>query len=66
MAGNRPETLVAETGLMKGLHTGMGFAAKGMVVAFVVFTILNVEFASSIYQGDPGLGAGVAGLVLTS
>ena len=50
MAGNRPETLVAETGLMKGLHTGMGFAAKGMVVAFVVFTILNVEFASSIYQ----------------
>ena len=50
MAGNRPEALVAETGLMKGLHSGMGFAAKGMVVAFVVFTILNVEFANGIYQ----------------
>ena len=49
MAGNRPETLVAETGLMKGLHSGMGFAAKGMVAAFVVFTVLNVEFANGIY-----------------
>ena len=50
MAGNRPETLVAETGLMKGLHSGMGFAAKGMVAAFVVFTVLNVEFANGIYS----------------
>ena len=49
MAGNRPETLVAEAGLMKGLHSGMGFAAKGMVAAFVVFTVLNVEFANGIY-----------------
>ena len=49
MAGNRPEALVAETGLMKGLHSGMGFAAKGMVAAFVVFTVLNVEFANGIY-----------------
>ena len=54
MAGNRPEALVAESGLMKGLHSGMGFAAKGMVVAFVVFTILNVEFASSIYAAIRG------------
>ena len=49
MADNRREALVADAGLMKGLHSGMGFAAKGMVIAFVVFTILNVEFASSIY-----------------
>ena len=49
MAENRREGLVADAGLMKGLHSGMGFAAKGMVIAFVVFTILNVEFASSIY-----------------
>ena len=54
MAGNRPEALVAETGLMKGLHSGMGLAAKGMVVAFVVFTILNVEFANSIYSAVRG------------
>ncbi len=50
MAGNRPEALVAERGLMKGLHSGMGFAAKGMVAAFVVFTVLNVEFANGIYS----------------
>ena len=54
MAGNRREALVAEAGLMKGLHTGMGFAAKGMVVAFVVFTILNVEFANSVYKAIRG------------
>ncbi len=54
MAGNRPEALVAEQGLMKGLHSGMGFAAKGMVAAFVVFTVLNVEFANSIYQAVRG------------
>ena len=54
MADNRREALVADAGLMKGLHSGMGFAAKGMVVAFVVFTILNVEFASSIYTAIRG------------
>ena len=54
MAENRREGLVADAGLMKGLHSGMGFAAKGMVVAFVVFTILNVEFASSIYAAIRG------------
>ena len=43
------EELVAASGLMKGLHTGMGLAAKGMVAAFVVFTVLNVEFAGEIY-----------------
>ena len=54
MADNRREALVADAGLMKGLHSGMGFAAKGMVIAFVVFTILNVEFASSIYTAIRG------------
>ena len=28
----------------------MGLAAKGMIVAFVVFTALNVEFANEIYS----------------
>lgn len=46
----KPPDLVAERGPMKGLHAGMGVAAKGMVLAFVVFTVLNVDFANSIYS----------------
>lgn len=45
-----PDGLVAEKGAFKGLHAGMGIAAKGMVVAFVVFTVLNVDFANGIYS----------------
>jgi len=45
---------VASHGIWKGLHPGMGLAAKGMVVAFVVFTILNVEFANAVYSGIRG------------
>lgn len=40
---------VATGGPLKGLHTGMGLAAKFMVAAFVLFTVLNVEYANSIY-----------------
>jgi hypothetical protein len=32
------EDLVASSGPMKGLHAGMGIAAKAMIVVFVVFT----------------------------
>ena len=28
----------------------MGLAVKGMVVVFVVFTVLNVDFANGIYS----------------
>ena len=48
------EDLVASSGLLKGLHTGMGLAAKGMVAAFVVFTVLNVEFANGVYSAIRG------------
>lgn len=41
---------VAVDGPFKGLHSGMSLAAKGMVAAFVIFTVLNVELASSIYS----------------
>ena len=41
---------VATSGFFKGLHPGMSIAAKGMIAAFVIFTVLNVEFAGSIYQ----------------
>ena len=42
--------LVAKSGFFTGLHPGMGIAAKVMVVAFVLFTIINVEFAGNIYS----------------
>ncbi len=54
MATKNREDLIAGTGLMQGLHSGMGLAAKGMVVAFVVFTVLNVEFANGIYTAIRG------------
>ena len=41
--------VVAESGLWAGLHPGMALAAKGMVLAFVVFTVLYVDAASDIY-----------------
>ncbi|MEX0300877.1 MAG: BCCT family transporter [Leisingera sp.] len=43
--------LVSDKGLFKGLHNGMSIASKAMVAAFVVFTILNVEYAGEIYGG---------------
>ena len=46
--------LVATTGVFKGLHSGMGIAAKVMVVVFVIFTALNVEFANGIYSAVRG------------
>ena len=54
MSSRAMEDLIARAGLMRGLHTGMGLAAKGMVVAFVVFTVLNVEFANGIYSAIRG------------
>ena len=48
------EDRVARAGVMRGLHAGMGVAAKGMVVAFVVFTVLNVELANEIYSAIRG------------
>ncbi|MDE0307737.1 MAG: BCCT family transporter [Albidovulum sp.] len=46
--------MVATGGLLKGLHSGMGIAAKVMVVVFVVFTVLNVEFANGVYSAIRG------------
>ena len=45
---------VAATGIWKGLHPAMGLASKGMVLAFVVFTALNVDFANSVYSAVRG------------
>ena len=46
--------LVAQSGIFKGLHSGMGIAAKGMVAAFVIFTVLNVEYAGGVYSAIRG------------
>ena len=54
MSSRTREDLIAETGPMRGLHAGMGVAAKGMVVAFVVFTVLNVELANEVYTAIRG------------
>ena len=40
----------AQSGPFKGLCSGMGIAAKVMVVVFAVFTAMNVELANSVYQ----------------
>ena len=45
---------VSTSGFWTGLHPGMGLASKGMIVAFVVFTVINVEFANSIYAAVRG------------
>lgn len=47
-ADNPNARLVAKSGFFTGLHPGMGIAAKVKVVAFVLFTVLNVEFAGGI------------------
>lgn len=41
--------LVAKSGFFTGLHPGMGIAAKAMVASFVVFTVLNVDYAGELY-----------------
>ncbi len=51
---NDPQNLVARKGFFSGLHSGMGIASKVMVVVFVVFTALNVEFANEIYSAIRG------------
>ncbi|UWQ12318.1 BCCT family transporter [Aliiroseovarius crassostreae] len=42
--------LVAKSGFFTGLHPGMSIAAKGMIAAFVIFTVMNVEFAGGLYK----------------
>ena len=46
----RPRLTVAGAGPWKGLHPGMAMAAMGMVLAFLVFTMLDVEAAGAVFQ----------------
>lgn len=45
-----PRKMLASQGIFSGIHPGMGIASKAMVLAFVLFTILNVDFANGIYS----------------
>lgn len=47
---NNQSDLVAKQGFFTGLHPGMSIAAKGMIAAFVIFTVMNVEFAGGLYK----------------
>ncbi|MDM8553950.1 BCCT family transporter [Desulfococcaceae bacterium HSG7] len=47
--------MVADHGLFKGMHLGMGIASKAMVLSFVLFTVLNVDFANKIYESVKNL-----------
>ena len=49
--GTHKRLVVAKSGFWAGLHPGMALAAKGMVLAFVVFTVINVELANALYAG---------------
>ena len=48
------KNLRATTGLWKGIHPGMGLLSKGMILAFVAFTALNVDFAGGLYAAVRG------------
>jgi len=46
----QPKKMLADKGFFLGVHPGMGVASKAMVLAFVLFTIMNVDFANGIYS----------------
>ena len=47
-------TQTTSSGFWSGLHPGMGIASKAMILCFVVFTALNVEFAGTLYSSIRG------------
>lgn len=46
----QPKKILADKGFFNGVHPGMGIASKAMVLAFVLFTVMNVDFANGIYS----------------
>ena len=50
MSGPRSQRALATTGIWKGLHPGMAWASKGMVLAFVAFTVLYVDTAGAVFS----------------
>ena len=48
---SKKRLVVAKTGMWAGLHPGMALASKGMVLAFVVFTVMFVDPAGQLFAG---------------
>lgn len=46
----QPDRLLRKRGLFSGTHAGMGIAAIAMILAFVLFTVLNVDLANTVYN----------------
>lgn len=46
----QPKKMLASSGVFSGVHPGMGIASKAMVIAFVLFTVMNVDFANGVYS----------------
>lgn len=46
---DKKNTNIAESGFFTGINPSMGILAKAMVAAFLLFTILNVDFAGGLY-----------------
>lgn len=49
MNNKNNNTGVAESGIFTGINPSMGILAKGMVAAFLIFTIMNVDYAGGVY-----------------
>ena len=48
-SANKPDNLVAKTGLFKGMNPTMGIASMVMILAFVFYTIRDVEVSSAVF-----------------
>ncbi|MCV6590340.1 MAG: BCCT family transporter [Marinobacterium sp.] len=46
----QPRKMLADKGFFLGVHPGMGIASKAMVLAFVLFTVMNVDLANGVYS----------------
>ena len=46
----QPKKMLADKGFFLGVHPGMGIASKAMVLAFVLFTVMNVDLANGVYS----------------
>ncbi len=48
-SAKKPDNLVAKTGLFKGMNPTMGIASMVMILAFVFYTIRDVEVSSAVF-----------------
>ena len=46
---SRPDNLVAKSGIFAGMNALMAIASMVMILAFVIFTISDVEFAGEVF-----------------